>query len=531
MRQGRLLEKLTTKAIACSTPAPDQPDSRPVTRGLALFLLAISPLAGATTHRVHAGQDGATIQRIISGASPGDIVSFDAGSYTIASTLALKCGVTYTGPAATPATAEITTSTANMSLTSMGGGCSSRTTTVIEYLQFNGAGPLYLDPSNYSNIIFEHNQVTSLPGGESCGGTCLSLFFDGNNRNSDSNITIQYNTFGDTNSCTAVLTIDDGACSGILVNQIAFLSNFLVRYNTFYHLQEGIHLSNVNYVVGNSSATCNNCDIEFNYFNAIHRIATEFQFNVLGKPAIISNNVYGNPINPYYNTLTASIPCCQYGRKFGTLTPVVPANYIANNIEINTLGSANSSPYGVEMAGTGTRTSNNLIQGSFCNGVVWSFGAANWTIQDNTIQGSQMASGGTCPTSNSIPSHFITAESGGTYSPIISGNVTGSSPSAIPSVAPTISPASGVQSYPLKVTLTDAGYAYGPQPLGNTGIWYTRDGSTPVPGKGTAQYLASGGFFSLPAPATVKAVGMWGTPNQPTSYPAGYGFVPSPVVW
>ena len=33
-----------------------------------------------------------------------------------------------------------------------------------------------------------------------------------------------------------------------------------------------------------------------------------------------------------------------------------------------------------------------------------------------------------------------------------------------------------------------------------------------------------------PAAATVKAVGMWGAANQPTSYPSGYGFVPSSVV-
>jgi hypothetical protein len=114
--------------------------------------------------------------------------------------------------------------------------------------------------------------------------------------------------------------------------------------------------------------------------------------------------------------------------------------------------------------------------------------------------------------------------------PTMSGNVTGAAPTAVTSVAPTISPASGAQTFPLTVTVTDPGYSSGPQPLANTGIWYTTDGSTPVPGSGTAQRLDSGGTVTLKAAATVKAVGMWGAANQPSSYPAGFGFVPSNVV-
>ena len=64
----------------------------------------------------------------------------------------------------------------------------------------------------------------------------------------------------------------------------------------------------------------------------------------------------------------------------------------------------------------------------------------------------------------------------------------------------------------------------------NTGIWYTTDGSTPVPGSGTAQYIASGGTIAVSTTTTVKAVGMWGAQNQPTSYPSGYGYAPSAVI-
>ncbi|MDT7813135.1 MAG: hypothetical protein QOJ42_3051 [Acidobacteriaceae bacterium] len=84
---------------------------RNVARGLALFLLAICPVAGATTYTVKAGQSSSTIQRVIRGVSAGDTVSFDAGTYTITRGLDLKCGVTYTGPVATPATAILASTT------------------------------------------------------------------------------------------------------------------------------------------------------------------------------------------------------------------------------------------------------------------------------------------------------------------------------------------------------------------------------------------------------------------------------------
>ena len=72
---------------------------------MALLLLAICPVAGATTYNIQAGQNTSTIQRVISGASRGDTVSFAAGTYNITSSLKLKCGVTYTGPLATLPTA------------------------------------------------------------------------------------------------------------------------------------------------------------------------------------------------------------------------------------------------------------------------------------------------------------------------------------------------------------------------------------------------------------------------------------------
>ena len=107
----------------------------------------------------------------------------------------------------------------------------------------------------------------------------------------------------------------------------------------------------------------------------------------------------------------------------------------------------------------------------------------------------------------------------------VTGNVTGATPQAVTSVAPTISPASGAQTYPLTVTITDPGYTSGPQPLGNTSIYYTTDGSTP-----TVNSTLYTGPITLSSPATVKAIGMWGSGANVKTYPAGYGFVPSAAV-
>ena len=118
-------------------------------------------------------------------------------------------------------------------------------------------------------------------------------------------------------------------------------------------------------------------------------------------------------------------------------------------------------------------------------------------------------------TSNSLP--YTASATANTFS--------GSNTCAQTSVAPVISPASGSSSGSQTVTFTNPGQNRDT----NTGIWYTTDGTNPVPGAGTAKYISSGGSITVGA-ATVKAVGMWGAANQPTSYASGYGYVPSAVV-
>ena len=208
-------------------------------------LFALSWTAHATIYKISSGQSATTIQSTIDGAFAGDAVVFSGGTYTLTSALTLKCGVTYTGPVTTAATAEITTTTANIHLMQMSGGCTSGTTT-IEYLHFNGAGALYFDANNYSNINILHNQVTSIPSEQTCSAICeAGAYFDGYSGSTIQNITIEYNTFGDNNSCTAGIAVNDndGNCVGVIFDTVQpmILNNVIIRYNTFYHLQEGIH--------------------------------------------------------------------------------------------------------------------------------------------------------------------------------------------------------------------------------------------------------------------------------------------------
>jgi hypothetical protein len=145
--------------------------------------------------------------------------------------------------------------------------------------------------------------------------------------------------------------------------------------------------------------------------------------------------------------------------------------------------------------------------------VQFGFGNVNWSVNNNQYQGSGQA---VCNEENQTTNS----------NPAESGNTSSSTIAAVTSVAPTISPASGSFSGSQTVTFTNPGKNRDV----NTGIWYTTDGSNPVPGAGTAQYAYSGGTIPISSTTTVKAVGMWGAPNQPTSYPAGYGYIPSSVV-
>ena len=59
-------------------------------------------------------------------------------------------------------------------------------------------------------------------------------------------------------------------------------SNVTIRNNYFNHIPERIHFFATGYRGAAPPASyCNNCDIEYNLFNQIHRIGIEFQINTV----------------------------------------------------------------------------------------------------------------------------------------------------------------------------------------------------------------------------------------------------------
>jgi hypothetical protein len=544
-----------------------------MTKGLALLLLACCP-AGAATYTVYPSQSTSTIQRIITRALLGDTISFATGTYNIASPIKLQCGVTYTGPVANPASAILNATfapqSANIFNLYSGNGyanpCTSPTT--IEYLNFKNTGGIYVQTS-FTNLTIQYNQFTNIP---CCNGSAanVAIAFEGagssnNTAQNLTNTTVQWNTIGDSTSCTSPTNgmsytgtlinggLQDqyaGNCGGMTISStIGYGTSgsgssygLKILNNNFFHLGEAIHFGCPNPPGSTSNGSCEPGSMngvatirspgsgvqthwvtaEFNDFNQIHRMAWEQQPQITQGIVVQYNSIH-DFYNPYFGTFGQSFACCD---GLGTAALPYPP-FLLDSSNVIILNTVPNPPIGdprygyiLEAWGYGANYLNNLVQAGnvSASAVTWGYGGGSWSISNNTMCGSNWLSTG-----------YITNEFGNSNPPTQSNNRASATCSAVASVAPSISPSAGAQSFPLTVTLTDPGYTSGPQPLANTSIWYTTDGSTPVPGSGTAQYLASSGSFVLTAPATVKAVGMWGAPNQPASYPAGYGFVPSAV--
>jgi hypothetical protein len=497
---------------------------------------------GGPTVNVNSGMSQSALQSAITNAPNCSLIVFAAGTYNITSTLVIPCNdLSITGPAAFPNTAILNASFNNTGIFTMWGGCTGMT---LEYLAGYNTGLLYVGPGNSSNINLLHNTTGGLPSSAtslSQYGTSGSVYFDGNVGQTLSNVTIEYNSFGDTNSCTAVFSLANdtgGACAGVLIHQ-GVTTNIIIKYNKFFHLEEGMHVfqSAGNFVPGAAQAASDNLDVEYNYFLNIHRIEVEIQEGTINHPTIVSNNIFQDQSYAYYGSLGLSTPCCQFNTITGTpgLSPGLIEN---NNVSLSSLKSpygctfcgdaSNSGPaFAHEYWGNGSHADNNLIQGNFGNGIEWGYGAGPWEINNNQMCGPNMA------LNQGNEANFISNEEAQSNAPSMSGNVTSAGCSAITSVAPTISPASGSLSGSQTITLTDPGLTSGTGPQGNTSIYYTTDGSAPVPGSGTTTLYT--GPFSLTAPATVKAVGLYGSGGTnpqtwPTVYPAGMGYVPSAVV-
>jgi len=527
------------------------------------LLCGFAQAHASTCTTLSAGASQSTVQSTLNSCGSGNTVAFSAGLYSTSSSLTIPCGVSVTGPAVWPNTAIISTSTPAQNIFSYAtGGCT--TPMSLLWIQGNNAGLLYT-PGNtgtYSNMTIEHNTSTNLPSYQtpgcpnSCGSNPYffsgSTFFDGTQSSVLSNITIEFNSFGDSNSCSAIIAqnVDyQGLCGGVFIN-LGQTTNITFRYNRVFHTEEGFKMTQVGFSVGAPIAQSNNVDVEFNYFSNIHRIEIEIQQGVIGNKITVNNNIFQDQLNPFYGSLGISTPCCQFMNADGTATSVSPAITDSNNVKVETLTNSSTGcgeVFGYEFWGNGTQGNNNLVQGNaigYCpgftgGGFLWGYGASPWQINNNIIQGAFMASTQSVCGGTSHPytgTGYIISEECQGNPPTQTGNVLSATPAAVTSVAPAISPASGSFSGPHVVTMTDAGLTSGAGPLGNTSIYYTTDGSTPVPGSGTTQLYTGG--ITLTSTTMVKAVGFYGagyTPGAgpvpyPYSYPSGFGYVPSAVV-
>jgi Chitobiase/beta-hexosaminidase C-terminal domain len=458
------------------------------------------------------GMSTSALQNALNRAPRGAAVVFAPGAYALNSTLTVPCkDLHLTGPAAATPTATLTPRFQNGSLLAYTEGC--RALGSIRYLHFERAGAAYFGGGDNSNFAFEHNLVTELPSGWGNATAEAALFFDGSLNTKLKNIVIKYNTFGDEKSCAAVFatTKDEGGhCAGVITSQ-GEDNNITIAYNNFVHVEQGVHFNQLaQFKPGDLNSVCISCSLQYNYIVHYHRIGIEIQTSTPSNPIQLEHNAIIDPVNSSYGTYAVSMACCQFGYYFAT-NGHSPGYVFNDNVLVATLPvGSECPPYGVEFWGMGPQGTNSLIQGTFCNGYTWGWGDGEWKISHNYICGPHFATKG----------GYISNQQHQHNEPHQSDNITDSKCLPTASKPPVISPSGGPISGQQLVTLSDDGM--------NTGIWYTTDGSNPVPGAGTARYYTSP--FPLANASTVKAVGMWGAPNQPASYPTGYGYIPSKVV-
>jgi hypothetical protein len=520
----------TSLVVGSATPTPTPTPTPPAPVG-----------CGGPTINLNSGMSQSTLQSSIANAPTCSLILFAAGTYNISAGLPLPCGVTITAAVpATPSNVVLSASFPEEStdLFTMNSGCTNPTT--LSYLSTLHAGLIVVSAPN-SNLTVTHNQVGDLKCCNSQLHSPAIYFTDPGSGNSNfiKNATITYNQLGDSTSCNTPGGSDSsfsgnwmndtespeapqmGECAGMVIQ--TSVNGVIFEHNNILHVEEGVHVLCYGDRCspgdpGGSGPVTYNLTAQYNDFSQIHRIVWEEQPEAITAVTYQYNSEH-DWYDSYYGSFGVSMACCANPASFA------PYLNTSNNVIVfNTVG-ASRYGYGIEAFGTGPpKFANNLIQSPNPSSVAITYGynssgvAPNFNY--NTFCGAGFASAG-----------YIGQEFQNLVAPTTTGTVETANCSAPQSAAPTISPNSGAQSFPLTVTLSDTGFGpTTPLPNGNTGIWYTTDGSNPVPGSGTAKRLDSGGTLTLSSAATVKAVGMWGAANQPASYASGFGFVPSGVV-
>ena len=486
---------------------------------------------GGPTVNVNSSMSQSTLQSTIQGAPHCAFVLFAPGTYTISAPIYVPCSVSLGGPPVGWARGDIYTAKIN-SAVSAGNyplnfpACT--TAASVQYLSCNGGRPspdgggcIYV-AAGVSNLTITENYLYGNQGNAG-GGNYMEdslLYFDGNSGATvDNNDTVTWNQLGQQGDCSNLmsnysysgLSGNGGFCNGLGVHD--GMSNFVADYNIFSYQEQGMK-------VFENQGQCVNCYIEYNDFNNIHRIMFETQANIGGNQPT-SMFIRYNSLHDQYETNWGSWGfSAANGCNSGCVTNT-DYNVLINNVQASSSGGY--TPGAIEIWGSNGTTDNyNLVQGYWANGLMTS-STGQFTENNNTFC---MAVGGSTTAPGTGGYFNDENENPQSFKPIATGNTFSSSPTcAQPSVTPTISPASGSFTGSQTVTFSVAGSNRDT----NTGIWYTTDGSTPVPGSGTALYVPNGGTATVTT-NTVKAVGMWGAQNQPTSYASGYGYVPSAVV-
>ncbi len=516
-------------------------------RNLSLLAVVIMALLGcgrahAANCPISAGASQSSIQTTLSACGSGNTAVFAAGSYAFTSSVSWPCGVSISGPVVAypgPYTATINFS--------FGGAWAfdypacSVTGVSFKYMNVvggrpsgGGGGAIYLASGGGAAPLMEYNYfhgVQSDINGDCCAdgeiyadGTNVTLAQYNAGQSTWTNLSILWNIFGATGDCSNLMNTFSynganydsagGYCSA--VNLHTSTTNLTIENNNTVYLEQGIKFQEPSSGQGTSGPQYwhSNTNVLYNDLAGIHRIGIEAQDTPDPTMNFNYNDVHGQ-VDPGYGSWMFSLP--QYDGAGATYSNQnTNSNYNVFVADVPPGSGGGYIPAAVEFWGTG-QSNYNLEQGYLACGPSFGFGNTPWQLENNLIQlYSPHFSGFVCNEENQTTNP----------NPAQSANVTSNTPVAQTSVAPTISPASGSFSGSQTVTFTNPGANRD----ANTGIWYTTDGSTPVPGSGTAHYIQGGGTISVTATTTVKAVGMWGALNQPTSYPSGLGYVPSAVV-
>jgi hypothetical protein len=526
------------------------------------FLFVMSSVQGHATCTTLAS--GATESQLQSAANScaangGGAVNLAPGVYgPFTSNFFLPCGVSLLGSAVPYSQSHNQTAILQGSAGFVGqpihitAGCSSVQS--IQFLEWDGKHPatrgggggfIYV-PAGANHLVISQNFIHGMtaPSSDSFGDQntqANGIFLDGSGTAPmTQNVSITLNEFGTESyqgDCGGAMTEQNtekggGFCNGVGIH--AQTNNVSVDRNIFQYLEQGAKsYEGNNGNPANGGGNDNNFSLSYNTFRMIQRIPFETQANLTvgnsRNPTLqyIQFNSFGNryPGNGGQQNYEVSMAngCGNSGNPLHQCAGHLDYNLFVENVK-NPVHSAGNEVWGDD----DTTANGNLFEGY----VGGAGGAIDWSQNgnftfNNNIFNMNSGSGTNCATQGggywnneggNRPAHAPKSCAGNTYSNTGSGTY----PSAMPSISPQSGLFNGLQA--VTFSNPDSGRDT------NTGIWYTTDGSIPVPGAGTAKYIASGGSIQIGNTAKVQAVGMWGAQNQPTSYPAGYGYVPSVVV-